>query len=589
MFKLVRTLALVLCLLAAGWAEAAVTLSCSKPVNKGTVASPFTVTCSAKGGSAITHWNISLDGAGAFTASNVSSINASISASAGTHSVTIKAQDLGGASTTIKDTITVSSPAVTSSPAPLQIATATLPGGTVGTAYSASLQAAGGTAPYAWSVVSGSLPAGLALTTGGSISGNPSTAEQSTFTLQAKDSAASPQAATVSLTIAVTAPAAKLAITSASLPTATAGTAFTSTLAASGGTQPYTWILASGQLPSGINLSPAGIISGTTSATGTFSFAAEVTDASGTSATASLSLVVAAQSATPGYTRWYAPSSFWNTPIAAGAAVDPNSAGMISYAIASYANSANLANTSAWGMSYINTTSTGAKTYTIACTEYCSGSAISFPMPAGTLPNTGSDHHLAVINTTTNMELDMWEAAYNSSTDSWSAGSLGTTSSVGWGAMCAQGQLCNGEVAAGFAMLGGAVRPEEIAAGLIPHALSITTPATRSGYIACPATHTDGASSNANAIPEGARIQLNPSFNVAAQSWSTWQKTIAYALQTYGAYVSDTSGSLAVYAVNDMNSGNVTWASVGLSNAGESLSYLPWSEFQVIQMTQCGN
>jgi hypothetical protein len=521
---------------------------------------------------------------------SATTLHASISAAdvsqAGQAKVTVHSTSNGHTSNSVSFTITSAAASI----APLQITTTTLPGGTVNTSYSAALHATGGTAPYGWSAVSGSLPAGLALTTSGSISGNPSSAGQSTFTLQAKDSAASPQAAMVSLTIAVSAPAvAKLAITSASLPTATAGTAFSATLTASGGTQPYTWTLASGQLPSGMNLSAAGVISGTTSVTGTFPFTAEVIDATSASATASLNLIVAAQSTAPGYTRWYAPTSFWNTPIAAGAAIDPNSAGMISYAIASYANGANLANTSAWGMSYVTTTATGSKNYTVACTQYCSGSSISFPIPAGTLANTGSDHHLAVINTTTNTELDMWEASYNSSNDTWSAGSLGTTSTVGWGAMCALGQLCNGEVAAGFAMLGGAIRPEEIAAGLIPHALSITTPATKSGYIACPATHTDGASSNANAIPEGARIQLNPSFNVAAQSWSTWQKTIAYALQTYGAYVSDTSGSLALYAVNDMNSGNTTWASVGMSGSGESLSFLPWSEFQVIQMTQCGN
>jgi hypothetical protein len=478
----------------------------------------------------------------------------------------------------------------TASVTPLQVTTATLPGGTVGTSYSAALNATGGTAPYTWSVVSGSLPAGLTLSTGGSISGTPKSAGQSTFTLQAKDSAASPQAATVSFTIAVSAPAAAhVAITSASLPTATASTAFSATLSASGGTQPYTWTLASGQLPSGMSLSAAGVISGTTSVTGTFPFTAEVIDETGISATASLDLIVAAKSTTSGYTPWYASTSFWNTPIAANAAIDPNSAGMISYAIASYANGANLANTSGWGMSYVYATSTGSKTYNVACTEYCTSSSISFPIPAGTLANTGSDHHLAVINITTNTELDMWEASYDSSNDTWSAASIVTTSITGWGAVCALGQLCNGEVAAGFAMLGGSVRPEEIKAGVIPHALSIMTPATKSGYIACPATHTDGQSSNANAIPEGARIQLNPSFNVAAQSWTAWQKTIAVALQTYGAYISDTGGSMAMYAVNDMNSGNTTWASVGMTNAGESLSFLPWSEFQVIQLTQCGN
>ncbi len=135
-------------------------------------------------------------------------------------------------------------------------------------------------------------------------------------------------------------------------------------------------------------------------------------------------------------------------------------------------------------------------------------------------------------------------------------------------------------------MLGGSIRPEEISNGVINHALAITTPATKSGYIACPATHTDGASSNANAIPEDALIQLDPAFNVSAQSWPAWEKTIATALQTYGGYVVDTGGALALYAVSDMNTSNTTWASVGMTKL-PSLSALPWSSFRVIQIQSC--
>ena len=123
---------------------------------------------------------------------------------------------------------------------------------------------------------------------------------------------------------------------------------------------------------------------------------------------------------------------------------------------------------------------------------------------------------------------------------------------------------------------------------MIPHALALMTPATRSGYIACPATSSDGKSSNASAIPEGAQIQLDPSFNVAAQSWAPWQKAIAVALQQYGAFVNDTGGSLAFYAVNDINSGNVTWASVGMTKS-PSLSWIPWSQMRVLTMVKCGN
>ena len=157
---------------------------------------------------------------------------------------------------------------------------------------------------------------------------------------------------------------------------------------------------------------------------------------------------------------------------------------------------------------------------------------------------------------------------------------------TGWGASCALGQHCNGAVAAGFALLGGAVRPEEIAQGHIDHALSITTPYTRANYIACPATHNDGKFADTAAIPEGAQIQLDPAFNVDGQSWPAWEKVIAKALQKYGAFVSDTGGSLAIRGVTDMNLGTDTWAAAGTPK-GPSLSNLPWSSFRVLTIQSC--
>ncbi len=73
--------------------------------------------------------------------------------------------------------------------------------------------------------------------------------------------------------------------------------------------------------------------------------------------------------------------------------------------------------------------------------------------------------------------------------------------------------------------------------------------------IACPATHTDGVYNDIAALPEGARIQLDPAFNVEAQAWPRWEKTIAHALQTYGAYVGDTGGSLAIFGEANIDRG----------------------------------
>ena len=70
------------------------------------------------------------------------------------------------------------------------ITTESLPGGTVGTAYSQAL-AADGTAPISWSATSGALPAGLTLSSDGKITGTPTTAGTSTFTVTATNASGS--------------------------------------------------------------------------------------------------------------------------------------------------------------------------------------------------------------------------------------------------------------------------------------------------------------------------------------------------------------------------------------------------------------
>jgi hypothetical protein len=74
---------------------------------------------------------------------------------------------------------------------PLVIVTTSLPNGQVGQAYSAQLEASGGTAPYTWSLQSGSsLPTGLTLSPAGLISGTPTAAGTDTIVIQVTDSGA---------------------------------------------------------------------------------------------------------------------------------------------------------------------------------------------------------------------------------------------------------------------------------------------------------------------------------------------------------------------------------------------------------------
>jgi hypothetical protein len=80
--------------------------------------------------------------------------------------------------------------------------------------------------------------------------------------------------------------------TTSPLATGTAGTAYSQTFAASGGTPPYTWSLNSGALPDGLTLSSGGVLSGTPTNGGTFNFTVQVVDNSNKSATNSFALTI---------------------------------------------------------------------------------------------------------------------------------------------------------------------------------------------------------------------------------------------------------------------------------------------------------
>ncbi|HXM94757.1 MAG TPA: putative Ig domain-containing protein [Candidatus Dormibacteraeota bacterium] len=177
----------------------------------------------------------------------------------------------------------------------LQITTAALPVGTVQSSYAATLTAAGGTTPYAWSLTSGALPAGLTLDNlTGTISGTPKrTVTSALLTFKLTDSSNPPLSQTANLALTVS-PAA-LVITTTSLPNGQVGSAYGATLDATGGVAPYSWSTTSGNLPPGITLNPAtGTIEGTATSSGTFAFTAKVQDARASSASSSFSVNVSA-------------------------------------------------------------------------------------------------------------------------------------------------------------------------------------------------------------------------------------------------------------------------------------------------------
>jgi hypothetical protein len=114
----------------------------------------------------------------------------------GPFSFSVEAPDLSSPAQTASKTLSITIAAgATHVTTQLQVMTPSLPTGMVNSSYSATLTASGGTSPYSWSILSGSLPTSLVLGSSGQINGKPTESSSSSFTIEVKDSSSPPQTA----------------------------------------------------------------------------------------------------------------------------------------------------------------------------------------------------------------------------------------------------------------------------------------------------------------------------------------------------------------------------------------------------------
>jgi hypothetical protein len=242
----------------------------------------YTVTFNPIGGTPPYHWGLTGTVPSGLSLNPNTGILSGTPTVAGANSFTIAVSDSTGISASKVFSLAVNAQPVTIT------TSATLLGGTVGSAYAQTFAATGGTTPYRWSITNGAV-AGLAMDAGtGLLSGTPSAAGAFSITVQVADSAG--QTATGVFSLSVTLPV--ISITTASpLPAGTVGVVYTQRFTAGGGTQPYTWSVTGA--PAGFTMeSAAGVLSGTPAAAESLSFTVQVSDKNGATTSKSFALTI---------------------------------------------------------------------------------------------------------------------------------------------------------------------------------------------------------------------------------------------------------------------------------------------------------
>jgi hypothetical protein len=266
-------------------------------------------------------------------------------------------------------------------------------------------------------------------------------------------------------------------------------------------------------------------------------------------------------------------SNAWNTPIA-GKAVDPLSAAII----ASIGTATKLHmdfganwNGGPFGIPYVVVGADQAKVKVTF--DYASESDPGpYPIPAnapieGGASSTG-DRHVIVVQPSTGKLYELYDA-HRLPDGSWHAGS-GAVFNLTTGALRPAGWTSAD--AAGLPILPGLVRYDEVASGVINHAIRFTVANTRNAYVS-PARHEASSKTAAALPPMGTRVRLRADFDISG--YPQQARVILQAMKTYGMIVADNGSNWYVSGTPDSR-----WSDTQLN----TLKNVPGSAFDVVTL-----
>jgi hypothetical protein len=300
---------------------------------------------------------------------------------------------------------------------------------------------------------------------------------------------------------------------------------------------------------------------------------------SATVLTLSREAATSSEEAFPG--RPFAVDSPFNVPVVDDPAIDPGSSAMVSRAAREKHLYANLVE---FGVP-VYTASARTPRHTVACRRSghwgaCPLEAAPMPIPDGASPSSGSDGAMVVVDPGNGTVGEYWQAVRTR--DSWSAswGAVNALEGSGWG---------GSSTGSGASRLAGVVRLSEMQSRRIDHALVLQSDNVCRDVVRPPALKTDGDSARADCLPEGARLQLDPSLDIGAIPGITpGELAVARAMQVYGAYVIDRTGaslSMSFERAPDATSSypGFVYADAGLTWDYYGMPHVPWDRLRVLQ------
>jgi hypothetical protein len=328
---------------------------------------------------------------------------------------------------------------------------------------------------------------------------------------------------------------------------------------------------------------------------------ASTTTTKSTTTTTSAPPTTSAATASGGLTygtaeRPFAASSAWNRPIPANAPLASNSSGMIRRLTSG--GHYNVTN-GAWGQFGAPVFYADANTPRYTWGSHCGPiSGRQVPIPPGSSeaqgPGANHDHKYIVIDTSTKLVYDIWGAdVAGRDCIKWGYQGYGIIESLTTANDGAPG--INGEKAptgAATSSLAGLLRAYDAthldADGTYGHALQGASMYSAKGRWVSPATASDGPDTSPDAIPQGSRLQLNPSFNCGAIS-VPGVRAYCRTAQKYGIILMDTTSvhALTVYQEdvkdNPLATGNPFASGYWGTDADwPSLASVPLSQFRVV-------